>query len=177
MHRMQSDPRRETTMESQPGSPHEALSKSEAQVRRLIRIPAKFRSVLDCDDIVQEIARTLQRMSLSKRYSEEEWGKLLHTVTRRQIRKQLIKFRAKTHEQSTCAEHVQAKSHLSNCDSIQLSALLTKCTPLQKEIISMRLQGLTFEDIGTRLGLSKGTVLKRLQSVSNLIECDDATLR
>jgi len=147
-----------------------------AFVRR--RIPAKFRARIDVDDIVQEIARTILRTSLGtdRNLSNHDWERMIWTITRRQIRKQLSRVDS-PEVASTCGQ-IENEVILNSVpvsesppgldDYERLQALLGSCSERQKRIVLLRIQGLSCTEIATRDGINEGSIRRQLVKVQEI---------
>ena len=152
------------------------LSRVSSYVRK--RIPCKFRSRIDVDDILQEIARTILRTTLQRPLSQtsEDWERMIWVVVQRQVRKQLKNAaspedldcrRLQDHEQVLFSTAASAESL--TCDALdELSVVLNMCSERQRRIVRYRLQGFNMSEIATREGVNEGSIRRQLLIIEDL---------
>jgi RNA polymerase sigma factor (sigma-70 family) len=145
-----------------------ALSTMRARLSRMIVIPPRLQSKLSAEDILQEIARTLLRTSLTADYTETTWLYAIMVIAKRQITKQLRIAKRSTQLENDDIQFIDATPD-QNSDLL-LFEILDHCTERQRRIVLLRWEGHTLQEIALREGLNEGTIRRQISQVERLIE-------
>lgn len=140
---------------------------------RTFRIPVWLRSQICIEDILQEIARTILRTTLTRNYTAHEWDNVIHQIAIRQFRKQIrnVSLAGRhTHlSPDTHSPHEPQTSPLSQIDTLDS---INKCTERQKRILMYRLEGYTFDEISQAEGLHLVVIRREMDRIRTIVGCD-----
>lgn len=142
------------------------LSKLRPQLLAHIRIPSHLKSTLTVEDILQDIARTILRTTLTVDYSEDDWTKVIFAIAFRQLRKQV----RRSDRERPPSDWTQAQTAFDSERIVDLLDSLSACTPRQKRIIGYRLSGLSLREISENEGICEASVRRVLHTVEVFME-------
>jgi DNA-directed RNA polymerase specialized sigma24 family protein len=136
-------------------------------LKRMV-IPPSLRSKISIDDVLQEIARTLLRTSTTVQYSDEDWRNAVFAISIRQFRKQLDLVRK---ELPHSGEHAE-QSVSPATPLVELLDFSSRCSERQRRVLTYRLEGYSFRDIGKFEGLEETAIRRLMRDVIVYLEHD-----
>lgn len=145
------------------------LAKVTPQLLAHIQIPSHMRSRLSVEDILQDVARTILRTTLSVNYTEDDWTKVIFAIAFRQLRKQVRLSSGELPPKDWTKAQYSPDSQW----AVDLLDSLHSCTPRQKRIVGYRLTGFSNREIAEREGMCEGSVRRVLDKVAVFLEEDD----
>ncbi|MFK7767545.1 MAG: RNA polymerase sigma factor [Mariniblastus sp.] len=158
-------------------------------VDRLVRLTSKrinqrFRAKIDADEIVQSVFASFFRRNAEGEFQVENWNDLwalLVTITLRKCSTKISSFMtakrdvsleqpvARAPGESTFSAVASEPSPLEIATfNESLDQLFDLLTPLQQEIVTMRLKGYSNVEISQRIGRTERTVYRSLDKVRDV---------